>query len=185
MSEPLTMKLFGYSIQPWRNPPRIVVDRNREALAAICSGLEEIRNSEELAEALANVDGLTELTASVAVVRKLERELADRDATDADHAVLNSLRESLNPWVRAAAGRLLVQIADGGSMSAEIPAGYRKETAEEVAACKTSHCEACAQPKCAGSKVYAKFSEVELCVISGENDCHQVGFFVRTSDPIQ
>lgn len=42
----------------------------------------------------------------------LQRELGNRDATDADLAVLNEIRRSSNPWLHREAGSLLVQIAD-------------------------------------------------------------------------
>lgn len=82
------------------------------ALDSILDGMTEIRASAELAEALSTRDELCELAAQVAVVRKLQRELDNRDATDADHAILNGLRRSANPWVHREAGNLLMIIAD-------------------------------------------------------------------------
>jgi hypothetical protein len=83
-----------------------------EAFAAIFDGLEKVLDSGALADELARRDDFCELASSVAVIRKLQRELADRDATDADHAALNILRRSANPWLHREAGNLLMQIAD-------------------------------------------------------------------------
>jgi hypothetical protein len=83
-----------------------------DAPAAIFEGLDKILDSGALADELSRRDDFCELASSVAVVRKLQRELADRDATDADHAALNILRRSANPWIHREAGILLVQIAD-------------------------------------------------------------------------
>jgi hypothetical protein len=82
------------------------------AFAAIFEGLDKVLESDDLADELARHDDFCELAAQVAVIRKLQRELADRDATDADHAALNLLRSSRNPWLHREAGNLLVQIAD-------------------------------------------------------------------------
>ena len=82
------------------------------ALDSILDGMTAIRASAELAEALSTRDELCELAAQVAVVRKLQRELDDRDATDADHGILNELRRSANPWIHREAGNLLMLIAD-------------------------------------------------------------------------
>lgn len=72
-------------------------------------------------------------------------------------------------------------------MSAEIPAGYRKATAEEVREAflaGRTRCIACAQPKRKGSNWIADRSSVDLCALRGENDCIAFGgFFVRTSEP--
>ena len=82
------------------------------ALDSILDGMTAIRASAELAEALSTHDDFCELAAQVAVIRKLQRELDDRDATDADHAVLNEIRRSSNPWLHREAGNLLALIAD-------------------------------------------------------------------------
>lgn len=82
------------------------------AFDAIFEGLDKVLDSGELADELARHDDLCELAALVAVIRKLQRELAARDATDTDHAVLNELRRSANPWIHREAGNLLVLIAD-------------------------------------------------------------------------
>lgn len=82
------------------------------AFDAIFEGLDERLDSGALADELARHDELCELAAQVAVIRKLQRELADRDATDVDHAVLNELRRSSNPWIHREAGNLLMLIAD-------------------------------------------------------------------------
>lgn len=83
-----------------------------DAFAAIFEGLDKIIDSGELADELARHDDFCELAALVAVIRKLQRELADRDATDADRGVLNELRRSANPWIHREAGNLLMLIAD-------------------------------------------------------------------------
>ena len=82
------------------------------AFAAIFDGLDKVFDSGDLAEELARHDEFCEMAAQVAVIRKLDRELADRDATDADHAILNELRRSANPWIHREAGNLLMLIAD-------------------------------------------------------------------------
>ena len=83
-----------------------------DAFAAIFEGLDEGLDSGALAEELARHDDLCELAAQVAVILKLDRELADRTATDADHGILNELRRSANPWIHREAGYLLMLIAD-------------------------------------------------------------------------
>lgn len=82
------------------------------AFAAIFEGLDKVLRSDDLADELARHDDFCELAAQVAVIRKLQRELDNRDATDADHAVLNEIRRSSNPWLHREAGNLLAQIAD-------------------------------------------------------------------------
>lgn len=82
------------------------------AFAAIFEGLDKALDSSDLADELARHGDLCELVAQVAVVRKLQRELDERTATDADHAVLNELRRSANPWIHREAGNLLMLIAD-------------------------------------------------------------------------
>lgn len=90
------------------------------ALDSILDGMTAIRASAELAEALSTRhDDFCELAAQVAVIRKLQRELAARDATDADHGILNELRRSANPWIHREAGNLLVLIADERDQAAE------------------------------------------------------------------
>ena len=83
-----------------------------DAFAAIFEGLDKVIDSGALAEELARHDDFCELVAQVAVVRKLQRELDERTATDADHSVLNELRRSANPWIHREAGNLLMLIAD-------------------------------------------------------------------------
>lgn len=83
-----------------------------DAFAAIFEGLDKVIDSGELADELSRHDDFCELVAQVAVVRKLQRELDERTATDADHSVLNALRRSANPWIRREAGNLLMLIAD-------------------------------------------------------------------------
>lgn len=82
------------------------------AFDAIFDGLDKVLDSGELADELARHDDFCELAAQVAVVRKLQRELDNRDATDADHAFLNEIRRSSNPWIHREAGNLLMLIAD-------------------------------------------------------------------------
>ena len=82
------------------------------AFDAIFEGLDKVVDSGELADELTRHDDFCELAAQVAVIRKLQRELAARDATDADLAVLNEIRRSSNPWLHREAGNLLCQIAD-------------------------------------------------------------------------
>ena len=112
MSDRLEFNLIGISIETEWTTPKIAAHSNSEAFGSILDGLEALRNNSDLAEKLAQRDGLCELAASVSVIRKLDRELADRDATDADHAVLNELRRSANPWIHREAGNLLMLIAD-------------------------------------------------------------------------
>lgn len=83
-----------------------------DAFAAIFGGLDKVLDSGDLADELARHDDFCELAAQVAVIRKLQRELGNRDAADADHAVLNEIRRSSNPWLHREAGNLLAQIAD-------------------------------------------------------------------------
>lgn len=83
-----------------------------DAFAAIFEGLDRALDSGDLADELARHDEFCELAAQVAVIRKLQREPDNRDATDADHAVLNEILRSSNPWLHREAGNLLAQIAD-------------------------------------------------------------------------
>lgn len=83
-----------------------------DAFAAIFEGLDKALDSDDLADELARHDDFCELAVQVAVIRKLQRELDNRDATDADHAILNELRRSANPWIHREAGNLLMLIAD-------------------------------------------------------------------------
>lgn len=83
-----------------------------DAFAAIFEGLGKVLDSGDLAEELATQGDFCELVAQVAVVRKLQRELDERTATDADHGILNELRRSANPWIHREAGNLLMLIAD-------------------------------------------------------------------------
>lgn len=83
-----------------------------DAFAAIFEGMDEGLDSGALAEELARHDDFCELAAQVAVIRKLQRELDGRTATDADHAILNEIRRSSNPWIHREAGNLLMLIAD-------------------------------------------------------------------------
>lgn len=82
------------------------------AFDAIFEGLDERLDSGALAEELARHGDFCELAAQVAAIRKLQRELDNRDATDADHGILNELRRSANPWIHREAGNLLMLIAD-------------------------------------------------------------------------
>jgi len=83
-----------------------------EALGAILEAMEVMADDSTLCQALADHPDFCELAAQVAVIRKLQRELDERTATDADHGILNELRRSANPWIHREAGNLLVLIAD-------------------------------------------------------------------------
>lgn len=113
MIDKMRLDQFEYSLTAHvGRATEIVVYSNREAYACILEGMDRQLKDGELCEALARHDDFCELAALVAVVRKLQRELADRDATDVDHAVLNELRRSANPWIHREAGNLLMLIAD-------------------------------------------------------------------------
>ena len=111
-SDPLTMPLFGFTINDDYSEVRIIVSSNRQAYGHIFEGLDKQLKDSELCEVLAGSEEFCELASSVAVIHKLQRELDDRTATDADHAILNELRRSANPWIHREAGNLLVLIAD-------------------------------------------------------------------------
>ena len=113
MNDKMRLDQFDYSLTAHTGrAAEITVHSNREAYICILDGLERQLKDGELCEILARHDDLCELVAQVAVVRKLQRELDDRDATDADLAVLNELRRSSNPWIHREAGNLLMLIAD-------------------------------------------------------------------------
>lgn len=103
------------------------------AFDAIFEGLDKVIDSGELADELARHDDFCELVAQVAVVRKLQRELAARDATDADHGILNELRRSSNPWIHCEAGNLLMLIADEREQVAAHDGGAQAATPGEDA----------------------------------------------------
>lgn len=104
---------FDYSLTAHTGrAAEITVHSNREAYACILEGMDRQLKDGELCEALARHDDFCELVAQVAVIRKLQRELDNRDATDADHGIINELRRSANPWIHREAGNLLMLIAD-------------------------------------------------------------------------
>ena len=111
-SDPLTMPLFGFTINDDYSEVRIIVSSNRQAYGHIFEGLDKQLKDSELCEVLDGSKEFCELASSVAVIHKLQRELDDRDATDADLAVLNEIRRSSNPWLRREARNLLALIAD-------------------------------------------------------------------------
>lgn len=106
------MPLFGFTINDDYSEARIIVSSNRQAYGHIFEGLDKQLKDSELCEVLAGSEEFCELASSVAVIHKLQRELDERTATDADHSVLNALRRSANPWIHREAGNLLMLIAD-------------------------------------------------------------------------
>lgn len=86
--------------------------RISEALANILDGLQGMRDDSALCQALSDHGDLCDLAARVAAVRMLRRKLADQDLTDAEHAALNALRADTCEWIRAEAGRALVELAE-------------------------------------------------------------------------
>ena len=83
-----------------------------EALANILDGLQDMRDDSALCQALSDHGDLCDLAARVAAVRMLRRKLADQDLTDAEHAALNALRADTCEWIRAEAGRALIELAE-------------------------------------------------------------------------
>ena len=84
----------------------------REGLANILDGLQDMRDDSALCQALSDHGDLCDLAARVAAVRMLRRKLADQDLTDAEHAALNALRADTCEWIRAEAGRALIELAE-------------------------------------------------------------------------
>lgn len=82
------------------------------ALANILDGLQDMRDDSALCQALSDHGDLCDLAARVAAVRMLRRKLADQDLTDAEHAALNALRADTCEWIRAEAGRALIELAE-------------------------------------------------------------------------
>lgn len=113
MIDKMRLDQFEYSLTAHvGRATEIVAHSNLEAYACILEGLERQLKDGELCETLAPHDDFCELAAQVAVIRKLQRELGNRDATDADRAILNEIRRSANPWIHREAGNLLMLIAD-------------------------------------------------------------------------
>ena len=83
-----------------------------QALDNILDGLQDMRDDSALCQALSDHGDLCDLAARVAAVRMLRRKLADQDLTDAEHAALNALRADTCEWIRAEAGRALVELAE-------------------------------------------------------------------------
>lgn len=84
----------------------------REGLANILDGLQDMRDDSALCQALSDHGDICDLAARVAAVRMLRRKLAYQDLTDAEHAALNALRADTCEWIRAEAGRALVELAE-------------------------------------------------------------------------
>ena len=84
----------------------------RDGLANILNGLQDMRDDSALCQALSEHPDLIELAARIAAVRSLRSEIADRDLTDAESALLNKLRADTCEWIRAEAGRALVELAE-------------------------------------------------------------------------
>ena len=92
---------------------RVCVDSwIRDGLANILDGLQDMRDDSALCQALSEHPDLIELAARIAAVRSLRSEIADRDLTDAEHAMLNKLRADTCEWIRAEAGRALIELAE-------------------------------------------------------------------------
>ena len=83
-----------------------------EALANILDGLQDMRDDSALCQALSEHPDLIELAARIAAVRSLRSEIADRDLTEPEHAQLNKLRADTCEWIRAEAGRALIELAE-------------------------------------------------------------------------
>lgn len=82
------------------------------ALANILDGLQDMRDDSALCQALSDHPDLIELAARIAAVRSLRSEIADRDLTDAELTMLNKLRADTCEWIRAEAGRALIELAE-------------------------------------------------------------------------
>ena len=83
-----------------------------EALGAILEALQDMRDDSALCQALADHIDFADLAARVAAVAQIRRKLADQDLTDAERAALNTLRADACEWIRAEAGRALVELAE-------------------------------------------------------------------------
>lgn len=83
-----------------------------DALASILDGLQNMRDDYVLCQAIADHLDFADLAARVAAVVQLRRKLADSDLTDAEHAALNALRADACEWIRAEAGRALMELAE-------------------------------------------------------------------------
>ena len=84
----------------------------RDGLANILDGLQDMRDDSALCQALSEHPDLIELAARIAAVRSLRSEIADRDLTDAELTMLNKLRADSCEWIRAEAGRALIELAE-------------------------------------------------------------------------
>ena len=84
----------------------------RDGLANILDGLQDMRDDSALCQALSDHGDFCDLAARVAAVRMLRRKLAYHDLTDAEHAALNALRADTCEWIRAEAGRALLELAE-------------------------------------------------------------------------
>ena len=84
----------------------------QEALGAILEAMEAMADSSMLCRVLSYHPDFCELAARVSAVRMLRRKLAYQDLTDAEHAALNALRTDTCEWIRAEAGRALIELAE-------------------------------------------------------------------------
>lgn len=109
---PIKFKPFSHVLN--LDEPHVYVsyDWAPQALASILDGLQDMRDDSALCQALAEHLDFADLAARVAAVVQLRRKLADSDLTDAEHAALNALRADPCEWIRAEAGRALVELAE-------------------------------------------------------------------------
>lgn len=110
---PLKIKQFNHAsaygeIQIWPSTS----DWIAAALANILDGLQDMRDDSALCQALADHLDFADLAARVAAVVQLRRKLAFHDLTDTEHTTLNALRADPCEWIRAEAGRALVELAE-------------------------------------------------------------------------
>jgi len=82
------------------------------ALANILDGLQDMRDDSALCQALSEHPDLIELAARIAAVQSLRSEIADRDITDAEYAMLNKLRADTCEWIRNEAEGALDDLAN-------------------------------------------------------------------------
>ena len=82
------------------------------ALTNILDGLQDMRDDSALCQALSEHPDLIELAARIAAVQSLRSEIADRDITDAEYAMLNKLRADTCEWIRNEAEGALDDLAN-------------------------------------------------------------------------
>lgn len=109
---PIKFKPFSHVLN--LDEPHVYVsyDWAPAALASILDGLQNMRDDSVLCQALADHFDFADLAARVAAVAQIRRKLADRDLTSAEHAALNALRADACEWIRAEAGRALMELAE-------------------------------------------------------------------------